>query len=331
MTRIYGKYLASSLSGSTRLRPSRVRYCATHLMKLAKSSQSRATSAQTESHGAILETGYDRKAAISDRDYAFIREIVYRETRINLGNNKRELVAARLGKRLRMLGISSFNAYCSLLKDRSSGEELYHLIDAISTNHTFFFREANHFNFLNSSILPAFERGEIGDSRSMRLWSCACSTGEEPYSVAISLAERVGMNSPASWHIECTDISTRVLRFASKAVYTEAHLQQVNPKTRKRYFQTGRGANAGSFRIRPELRNHLSFSRLNLFESALPWKEKFHCIWCRNVMIYFDRKTQEGLVGRLSEHLYPGGFLLIGHAESLAGISHPFRIRECPK
>jgi len=267
----------------------------------------------------------DADSALSDRDYAFIRELIYEETRINLGERKRELVAARLGKRLRALGCPSLSAYCRRLQDDPENGEIYHLIDAISTNHTFFFRARAHFDFLNAAILPAFVRGEWGTGHPLRIWSCACSTGEEPYSIAIEVAEGLRSCPELQWQLVCSDISTKALNFAAKGVYSEGQLGQVSAMLRKKYFQRGREAMRGYARIHPNLRRQIDFYRLNLFSAAYPWSRKFHAIFCRNVMIYFDRPTQEDLVGRLARHLLPGGYLIIGHAESLAGVKHAYQ------
>jgi len=264
------------------------------------------------------------KGKLTDKDYQFIRELIYRETRINLGDGKRELVSARLGKRLRAHSLASYTDYRRMLEASPGSGELYHLIDAISTNHTFFFREINHFNFLNSDILPGFSAGQLGNSRELRIWSCACSTGEEPYSVAISLDQHFSSKAAGSWSMQCSDISNRVLDFASKGIYEQGRLKSVKPEWMKQYFQKGEKQMTGYYRIRPEISRKISFRRLNLFASRYPWQEKFHVIFCRNVMIYFDRQTQQELVGRLAQHLLPGGYLLIGHAESLAGLDHPY-------
>ena len=264
------------------------------------------------------------RKGLSDKDYAFIRELVYRETRINLGDSKRELATARLGKRLRATGIPDFSTYCKMLKSNSNSGELYHLIDAISTNHTFFFREINHFNFLNQKVLPEFANGRLDRSNTLRIWSCACSTGEEPYSIAITLEEFFENVAGKAWQLQCSDISTRVLDFASKGIYDRDRLQQVRPEWHRKYFQKGERQMAGYFRVRNELKRNINFHRVNLFAQNYPWNEKFHIIFCRNVMIYFDRATQQDLVSRLARQLIPGGYLLIGHAESLAGIKHPY-------
>ncbi|MCH6255254.1 protein-glutamate O-methyltransferase CheR [Puniceicoccaceae bacterium K14] len=261
---------------------------------------------------------------LSDKDYEFIRKLIYNETRINLGEGKRELVSARVGKRLRATGCPSYEDYCEALRKNPSSNEFYNLIDAISTNHTFFFREINHFNFLEQVVLPQFSSGKLGNTSKLNIWSCACSTGEEPYSVAISLAEYFQKFPQHDWQIDCSDISTRVLKFASDAVYDIDKLKQVKPELARKYFQKGERQMEGYCRVRPELAKKIAFRRINLFEASFPWKSKFQLIICRNVMIYFDRKTQEELVTRLSKHLVPGGYLFIGHAESLAGITHPY-------
>lgn len=271
-----------------------------------------------------LPLGMTPKGKITDQDYSFIRDLIYKETRINLGDSKRELVSARLGKRLRANNLGSYTDYCQMLQSRPNSGELYHLIDAISTNHTFFFREINHFNYLNSHILPSFENGQLGNGKDLKIWSCACSTGEEPYSLAIALEEYLGQKPGYNWSIQCSDISNRVLDFASKGIYDHERLKNVKNEWLKRYFQKGEKQMEGYFRVRPEVSKKLSFQRLNLFAANYPWHQKFQVIFCRNVMIYFDRETQQELVGRLAQHLVPGGYLLIGHAESLAGIRHPY-------
>lgn len=272
-----------------------------------------------------LPLGLTPMGKITTKDYNFIRDLVYQETRINLGDSKRELVSARLGKRLRANNLGSYTDYCQLLQSHKDSGELYHLIDAISTNHTFFFREINHFNYLNSNILPDFASGQLGSGKELKIWSCACSTGEEPYSLAVSLEEFFGKKPGLDWKINCSDISNRVLDFASKGIYDQERLKNVKAEWLKRYFQKGEKQMDGYYRVRPELSRKIDFQRVNLFAPKYPWYEKFHVIFCRNVMIYFDRETQQELVGRLAQHLVPGGYLLIGHAESLAGIQHPYQ------
>lgn len=261
---------------------------------------------------------------IRDSDYDFIRKLVYNRSRINLGPDKRELVTARLNKRLRAKNLPSITEYCKYLKHGEDQEELNHLIDAISTNHTYFFREKEHFDFLYGHILPEMNRRRQAERWSrFNLWSAASSSGEEPYSIAITLAEftrRQNTNWP--WRIEATDISHRILEKARDGVYREETVSKVPQEMLTLYFQKGFGPHEGNFRVKPDLAELVRFSQLNLLESEPPSKDPFHVIFCRNVMIYFDHPTQQELVNRLTRCLVPGGYLLVGHSESLTAIQH---------
>ena len=257
-------------------------------------------------------------------DYQFIRDLVYRHSRINLGPDKHELVSARLGKRLRATGKANVEDYCTLLRSPGGEEELGHLIDVISTNHTYFFREEGHFAAMRDVILPDLEkRREKERWPTLRVWSSACSSGEEPYSIAMALDEYFAARpQPWPWQIEATDISTRVLAKAQAAIYPAETVSKLGAARTKAYFQVGFGEQEGFYRVRPALRSLVRFHRLNLLEGQPPFTEAFHVIFCRNVMIYFDRQTQEELVRRLKARLAPGGYLLVGHSESLTGIAH---------
>jgi chemotaxis protein methyltransferase CheR len=256
-----------------------------------------------------------------ESEFEFIRNLVYQRSRICLDVDKREMVSARLGKRLRATNLGTVTEYCRLLQSPQAGEELAHLIDAISTNHTFFFRENAHFDFVRERIVPEMRQRSRAERWPRFLaWSAACSSGEEPYSLAITLQEAIG---PAwDWHIQCTDISHRILQRASQAIYRDDVVDRMSPAAVQKYFQKGIGPQAGNYRVRADLREHLSFHQLNLLDSEPPISEPFHVIFCRNVMIYFDRPTQEELVKRLTRRLVPGGYLLVGHSESLTGINH---------
>ena len=259
-----------------------------------------------------------------ENEFEFIRGLVYEHSRINLGPDKRELVSARLGKRLRATNLESVGDYCKLLQTEGDGEELAHLIDAISTNHTFFFREIQHFDFLSKTILPEMKaRLRTEKWPRFHVWSAACSSGEEPYSIAITLDECLGRAWP--WHIECTDISNRILAKAKAGIYKEDTVGKLAPERVRNFFQRGFGPHEGNYRIKPALSAGLSFTQLNLLEGEPPFQEPFHVIFCRNVMIYFDRPTQEELVQKLSRRLVPGGYLFVGHSESLTGIRHPLK------
>ncbi len=262
-------------------------------------------------------------SAISNSEYEFIRKLVYEQSRINLGSDKKELVAARLNKRLRETGIPTIGEYCAYLEKEE--EELANLLDVISTNHTFFFREIQHFQFLMTVALPEIvQRMAASKETVLRVWSAASSTGEEPFSIAIHL-EEFFKGKPNAWKMEATDISTRVLAHAEQGVYPLDRLREIPQELFRKYFQRGVGAKDGYFRIKEPLRNAVRFSRMNLLQPHYPFHEPFHLVFCRNVMIYFDRATQEELVNKISSHMIPGAYLMIGHSESLTGVKHPFR------
>jgi chemotaxis protein methyltransferase CheR len=262
---------------------------------------------------------------LADADFEFIRRLVYERSRISLSADKKILVASRLAKRLQHLQMPGFPEYCDWLRSPAGDGELRFLIDRISTNHTCFFREMKHFDYLRETILPAWGTAAPARSETFRVWSAACSSGEEPYTLAIHLAEHLAPAESARWQIEASDISTRVLEIAQRGIYEAGRLDAIAAKLVPRYFQKGAGDWAGQFRVKEALRRRIQFHHLNLLEGAYPFNARFHLILCRNVMIYFDRPTQETLIGRLSEQLLPGGHLMVGHSESLSGIKHSLR------
>ncbi|MEI8387530.1 MAG: protein-glutamate O-methyltransferase CheR [Verrucomicrobiota bacterium] len=257
------------------------------------------------------------------KDYDQICRLVYERSRINLGPDKQELVAARLGKRLRALNLPSYREYCRYLKSPEGLDELVNLVDVISTNHTYFFREEQHFTFLEQTVINEFvsSRKAAGDRR-LRCWSAACSTGEETYSIAISLAAKMEQIDGYDWELDSSDISSRVLETARNGVYSEDRISELALDVRKRFFQKGVGPYTGFYRVKEEIRKKTRWHQLNLFDTNWPFPKPFHVIFCRNVMIYFDRPSQEDLVERLTRQLVPGGFLMIGHSESLSGVRH---------
>jgi len=258
-----------------------------------------------------------------DSEFEFIRSVVYERSRINLSPDKRELVSARLGKRLRATKLPSLGDYCRLLKSPGAEEELGNLIDAISTNHTFFFRESVHFDFLRDKVVPEMTaRARAERWRRFYVWSAACSSGEEPYSIAITLAESL---TGWPWRIEATDISHRILEKAQAGIYRDETVDRLPRATIKTFFQRGFGPQDGNYRVKATLRDQIGFRHLNLLEGEPPFPEPFQVIFCRNVMIYFDRPTQEELVNKLARRLVPGGYLFVGHAESLTTIRHPLQ------
>ena len=256
-----------------------------------------------------------------DSEFEFIRSLVYTHSRINLGPEKRELVSSRLSKRLRATKMPTLGDYCELLQTNDSNGELSYLIDAISTNHTFFFRERTHFDFLRDVAVPELG-ARANPAEPFKVWSAACSSGEEAYSIAMTLA---GILPRGSWRIRAADISHRVLADGQLGIYRGEIVQRLPEDLLRKYFQRGFGQQEGQFRVKAALREHVSFHQLNLLEGELPFTDMFHVIFCRNVMIYFDRATQEELVARLTRRLLPGGYLCVGHAEGLTVVKHTLR------
>ena len=262
------------------------------------------------------ETG--SAAQLAEADFNFLCRVIYERSGIRLSQEKKVLVATRLAKRLRQLELAGYGEYCQLLRSPAGQEEIPFLIDRISTNHTHFFREMKHFDFLREVIFPAWQTTSGRQDVPFRIWSAACSTGEEPYSLAIHLAE----HSAPAWQIEASDISTRVLEIAERGIYEAGKLAGISGELVRRHFQKGVGEWQGQFRIKENLRQRIRFHHLNLLQPPYPFQQPFHVIFCRNVMIYFDRPTQEELIGHLAEQLRPGGYLMVGHSESLSAIKH---------
>ena len=258
--------------------------------------------------------------AISTDEFERFRTLIYDESGISLSDQKRSLLASRLSKRLRDLELRTFSEYYDTVTQDVTREEFTRMLDLISTNKTDFFREPKHFEFLRERILPELER----DKR-MRIWSSACSTGEEPYSIAMTL--RDGVPHPDQWDFQilASDLSTRVLARAAAGVYEEERVRDVPADVVKRHFLRGRGESAGLIKVKPHVAGMVRFRRLNLMDERFPIKSPLDLIFCRNVMIYFDRPTQEKLVNKFYRYLKPGGHLFIGHSESLQWIAHPFK------
>jgi chemotaxis protein methyltransferase CheR len=253
------------------------------------------------------------------REFAKIRQLAYDTFGLDLRAGKETLVSARLGKHIRQSGCRSFDEYYQHVVEDSTGEALIHLIDALTTNHTSFFREPAHFDFLRRTFLPEWKnRGSID------IWTAACSTGEEPYSIAMCILEELGPVAPGKVRILATDISTRVLAAAEKGIYPAERFEGLSAMQLRRYWLRGECGWAGRYRAKKEVRALIEFRRVNLLEQVCQIG-RFPLIFCRNVMIYFDKPTQQRVVERLAGCLEPGGYLLTGHAESLTGIEHGLR------
>lgn len=251
---------------------------------------------------------------VTQSEFAGIRELAYRTFGLDLKQGKEALVTARLGKRLAALGLGTISEYLELLKQDRTGAELTSLIDALATNYTSFQREPLHFDLLRTRILPgiAVSSGRAG------IWSAGCSTGEEPYTILMHAADLLGEQKLGKLRLLATDISGKALAKARSGVYTLDKLNELPAEWRK-FLQKGVGGLDGCFRIRPDLASKVEFQRLNLME---PFETvgTFRVIFCRNVMIYFDKLTQERLVRKFTAQLEPGGWLLIGHSEGLMGV-----------
>lgn len=258
---------------------------------------------------------------LSDKNFRQFSRLVGENCGINLHAGKKELVRARLSKRLRATGCRDFNAYIQFLKDDVDGKELLHFLDAISTNETSFFREPKHFEFIKTNVFPALQ---AGGPQPLRFWSAGCSSGEEPYSLAMWLQEH--FEGIESWDVKilATDISTKTLAQAERGVYTDQRLSQMPKNQIRKYFQRGFGDHEGYFRVKQFIKEMIVFKRLNLME-PFGFSAEFQIVFCRNVMIYFTKETRQALIEKFYNSLKAGGYLLIGHAESLNGMNHRFK------
>ena len=261
---------------------------------------------------------------LTDREFARLRAIVREQTGIELRETKRALVCARLGRRLRHYGYTSFSEYCAHLDERDAdGEERRCLVNAITTNKTDFFRERHHFDFLQTTVVPALAGTGSGPVR-LRLWSAGCSTGEEPYTIAMTLRESLPRGRPSDVRILASDINTEVLRTAEAGVYGREFLTDVPRPYQQRYFEAVAGQ-PEVLAVNAAVRALVALRRINLCHRPWPIRTQFDVIFCRNVMIYFDRKTQAALLDGLLSTLTPGGYLFLGHSESLLGAEKGLR------
>jgi chemotaxis protein methyltransferase CheR len=259
----------------------------------------------------------------SPAEYEFLRQLVYKHSRIHLGADKKEMVCQRLQRRFKALGLAGFPVYCELLKSPAGREERTELIDVISTNVTSFFREGPHFDFLKGTALPQWleaQNRRPGDV--FRVWCAGCSSGEESYSAAIVLADFFARHPDYRGQVIASDISMRMLQRARQGIYQIEHVKLPKVDWLKRYFLKGTGAYGDCCRVKDDLKKLVAFYHANLFEPEFPFAESLDVIFCRNVMIYFDQAAQEDLVQRLCGKLMPGGYLMVGHSESLFGAPH---------
>ena len=261
-----------------------------------------------------------REFDFKDKDFEVLKKIVSEHTGIVLTDAKRNMVYGRLARRLRALDITRFSEYIAIVNDDE--QELVNFINSVTTNLTAFFRENHHFEYLTEKLLPSLlEKNK--DTRKIRLWSAGCSTGEEPYSLAITLSEF--FEDYPDWDVKilATDIDTNVIAKAASGIYSIDRLEGLDPALIKRWFVKGKGDKAGMVKVRRELQDLISFKQLNLLQSW-PMKGEFDFMFCRNVVIYFDKPTKINLFERYANIIASRGFLFIGHSETLFQISDRF-------
>lgn len=256
-------------------------------------------------------------AELNDRQFHKISRIVYDYSGIDMKNGKEALVRARLAKRLRTVGMTSVEEYMRHIESAEGATELGVMLDVMTTNKTSFFREVAHFNYMQEEVLPKLKNGKI------RLWSAACSSGEEPYSIAISLMENLRGVESKDVLILATDISSRMLEKVKNGIYSEENVRDLSKAFLHKYFIKVQKNQSVFYKAKDNLRSIIRVAWLNLMEKW-PMKGTFNVIFCRNVMIYFDRPTQEKLINRFYDYLEPGGHLFVGHSEGLSGVKHNF-------
>lgn len=274
------------------------------------------STSMTQHESSTLLTQMVQRLPLSDTHFRRISQLIYQRAGIVLADHKREMVYNRLVRRLRLLNIDDFGRYLALLENDAKSDEWQAFINALTTNLTAFFREVHHFPILAEH---AKQRGG-----NYSVWSTAASTGEEPYSIAMTLAEALGTGK---FQVHGTDIDTQVLEKARAGVYRQEELRMLSPPQLQRFFLRGTGPRSGMVRVRPELASTVSFAQLNLLAYEWRLSGPFDAIFCRNIMIYFDKETQEKILQRFVPLLKPGGLLFAGHSENFSQISKDFSLR----
>jgi len=265
----------------------------------------------------------DREFEFSISNFEYIKKIVKENTGINLTEAKEQLVYSRLARRLRALGLTTFNAYTIYLESNYE-KELVELTNAITTNLTSFFREEHHFDYMSKIFLPEIYQEKRAE-KSLRIWSAGCSTGEEPYSIAITLKENIPPGQGWDIKVLATDLDTNVVQHAKDGIYLEDRIEGMKSDRIKKWFTNGSGDQAGNVKVSAKLQEMITFKQLNLMDQW-PMKGKFDLIFCRNVVIYFDKPTQKILFDRYAEMLTPKGHLIVGHSENLFKVTDRYEL-----
>ncbi|WP_277656078.1 CheR family methyltransferase [Seleniivibrio woodruffii] len=263
---------------------------------------------------------------LTNAEFAQIQDYIQKNCGIRLPVTKKNMVEGRLRRRLKTLGMGSYSDYLSMVfegEDHLAEREKLSLIDVITTNKTDFFREPKHFSYMNDVLLPQLEAEGAGTKRCLNVWSSACSTGEEPYTIAMVLAEYFGVDG--NFRIFASDISYSVLERAINAVYTEEKAQDIPLGLKKKYLMRSKSGN-GLVRFKPEIREKVTFGRLNLMDNNYNLPVMMDMTFCRNVIIYFDTETQQNIINKICRYIMPGGNLFLGHSESVHGMNLPLEV-----
>lgn len=264
----------------------------------------------------------DREFPFTRKDFKFLSKTINDRTGIVVSDDKFNMFYSRLSRRIRALNLSSFSDYCELVKNDSDGSETIELTNAITTNLTAFFRENHHFEYLANKVIP--EMMSKNTKRTFNIWSAGCSTGEEPYSLAMTMKESALATSNWQINFSATDLDSNVVATAQRGVYAMSRVEGISKNRLKKFFLRGRGAQDGMVKVKPDLTGMIDFGQLNLMDN---WSvEQKDVIFCRNVIIYFNKETKTRLVEQYANSLKPGGYLFIGHSESLYKITERFEL-----
>jgi len=254
----------------------------------------------------------------SDQDFSRIKALIYQRAGISLHDGKHAMVYSRISRRLRDTGHESFKSYLDWL-EQHDGPEWQEFINALTTNLTAFFREQHHFGILSERLR------KMGSGSTPRIWCSAASTGEEPYSIAMTVLDTLGAN--AAYVLQCSDIDTKVLSTAAAGIYKSENVKGLDNEHLRKYFLKGKGSNGGYVRVKGELQKYIEFFTANLIQDNWPFREPFDMVFCRNVMIYFDAATQRRVLERIHRNMKPGGLLFVGHAENFTDAKTLFTLR----
>ncbi|RPH31059.1 MAG: chemotaxis protein CheR [Bacteroidales bacterium] len=264
------------------------------------------------------------KAELNQEEFSKLSSFIYNESGIKMPPVKRIMLQSRLQKRLKELRMTSFKEYCSYIFSKEGmNTEIIHMLDVVSTNKTDFFREPIHFDFLTSTVLP--ELLSSSKHRNIKIWSAGCSSGEEPYTIAIVLLEFLEKNPTFDFSILGTDISTKILQKAIDAVYKDERVEGIPYYLKQKYFLKSKDRDNPSVKMSSLLRNKIRFERLNFMENSYSVFDSFDIVFCRNVLIYFDRNTQEKVIGKICTKINTGGYFFLGHSESIMNMDLPLR------